>query len=373
MSEQQLTTQNGYTAEQLSAIEKKGLSWKEFGEGAAKVEIQLIENSESMIKRAQTALPKTIDDVGLAEATLKNLSSDYLRSEEERKQVTSKFDKLTERFMAPNKSVQPHLTALRNAIIDIKTAYEKEQKSVEEKKKEVIYIREYLANQVNAFDAGCKTKITNLISLAYTNALGKGNIGTVDALKTYLEDRVKKGLSAKDFIYNPTMPKLVHVTEQEYAEMIEAIEIPTDYVKLFHDDVDKQFSDYETAWHNKEQALINQKKEAADKEKAIAEEKANKDVAAKLEASAVPIVDKTEVKALKKLYVVDNMEDVSEENAMKIMSAYIANLALARTHIRLKNWLNLSPMQMAGALQKIKNDDNAFEVTGIVWKEVSKL
>ena len=369
----ELQTQNNYTPEELAIIEKRGVSWKELGEGAAKVEMQLILDSEAANKRLISALPMTIADVPGAEAVLKNITSEYLRIEENRKQVTSRFDKLIERFMAPSKSMQPNIVTLRNKIIEIKTAYEKDQKAVVEKGKEITFIKEFLANQVNAFDAACKTKITNLISLAYTNALGKGNIGTVDALKDYLEGRVKKGLAVKDFIYNPTMPKLVHVTEQEYAEMVENIDIPTDYVKLFHDEVDKQFSDYETAWHNKEQALINQRKEAADKEKAIAEELKNKDIAAKLEASAVPIVDKTEIKALKKLYVIDNMEDTSEENAMKIMSAYIANLTLCRTHIRLKNWLNLSPMQMAGALQKIKNDDNAFEVTGIVWKEVSKL
>lgn len=387
MSEQQLTTIN-YTAEQVVEIEKRGLSWKLLGESAAKVEIQLIEDAEAVIKRI-SKLPTTIEEIQVAEATLKNVNSEYLRIEENRSIVTKKFDALITRYMAPSKSIQPYIVAYRNKIIEIKEAHEKDQASIEEKKKEVTFVKEFLANQVNAFDASCKTKIAKLITSAYAYALGAGNIGTVDALKSYLDQIIngKKGddtvtppklpiapkLSAKDFIYNPTMPKLVQVTEQEYATMVENIEIPTDYVKLFHSDLEKQFSDYETAWHNKEQALINQRKEDADKEKAIAEELANKNVAAKLEASAVPIVDKTDIKALKKLYIVDNMEDVSEENAMKIMSAYIANLAVCRTHIRLKNWLNLSPMQMAGALQKIKNDDNAFEVTGIVWKEVSKL
>jgi len=386
MAEELATQSSSYTAEQLSEIEKRGLAWQLLGESAAKVEMQLIEDAEAVIKRI-SKIPTTIEEVQVAEATLKNVNSEYLRIEENRSVVTKKFDALITRFMAPSKSIQPHIVAYRNAIIEIKKVHEEKQKAVDEKAKELIYVKEYLLNQVNAFDASCKTKIANLITSAYAYALGAGNIGTVDALKSYLDQIIngKKGddtvtppklpiapkLSAKDFIYNPTMPKLVHVTEEEYAGLLEAIDIPTDYVKLFQTDLEKQFSDYEVAWNNKEIALKNQKEEAANKEKAIAEELQNKNIAAKLEASAVPIVDKPDIKALKKLYAIDMEEN--KENAMKIMAAFIANFPACCEHIRLKNWFNISPTNMIGALQKIKNDDNAFEVTGIVWKEVSKL
>lgn len=384
---QQLQIQNNsYTPEQIALIEKKGLAWKELGEGAAKVEMQLIEDATAAIKRI-SKLPETIDDVSVAEATLKNVNSEYLRIEEDRSVITKKFDALITRFMAPSKSMQPHIVAYRTKIIEIKTEHEKKEKAIEEKRKEIAYVKEYLLNQVNSFDAGCKTKITNMITSAYAYALGAGNIGTVDSLKSYLDLIVngKKGddtvtppklqvapkLSAKDFIYNPTMPKLVHVSEQEYAELLENIDIPTDYVKLFHDELNKQFFDYETAWHNKETALANQRKEAAEKEKAIADELLNKNVAAKLEAVAVPVPEQTGVKALKKSYAIDMEEN--KENAMKIMAAFIANFPACCEHIRLKNWFNISPTNMIGALQKLKNEDNAFEVTGIVWKEVAKL
>lgn len=367
--QQDLQLQSSYTAEELSLIEKKGLSWKDFGESAAKVELQLIQDAEAAIKRI-SKLPEKIEDISVAEATLKNVNSEYLRIEENRSVVTKKFTAISDRFMLPSKSIQPHIIAFRNKIIEIKTAHEKEQKAVEDKAKEIVFVKEYLANQVNNFDAECKTKIANLIASAYKHALGEGEISTVDKLTVYLV-KVKARLAIKDFIYNPVMPKLVHVNEEEYAGLLENIEIPTDYVKMFHDDIDKQFSDYQTAWHNKEQALINQRKEAAEKEKAIAEELTNKQIAAKLEASAVPIVDKPEVKALKKTFAID-MED-NKENAMKIMAAFIANFTTCCEHIRLKHWFNISPTNMISALQKIKNDDNAFEVTGIVWKEVSKL
>lgn len=375
MAEEQLQLQNSYTTEQLAEIEKRGLSWKLLGEGAAKLEMYLLENSDSMIKRAQKAsIILTIEDVQLAEQVLKNLTSDYIRSEEERKKVTTKFDKLNERFMAPNKAVQPHITKLRSNIVEFKTTLEKAQKAVEEKGKEVIYVKEYLLNQANAFDAACKTKIANKISSSYKYALdlieGKPRVRSVDKLKEHIAV-VESHLTIKDFIFSPVSPKLVYLNELEYANMVLEIEVPTDYVALFKNDIKQRYHDYETAVSQVEKALELDRKESADKEKAIAEELKNKDIAAKLEAIAVPIVEKTEVKALKKSYAID-MEE-TKENAMKIMGAFIANFPACCEHIRLKNWFNISPTNMIGALQKLKNDDNAFECTGIVWKEVSKL
>ena len=378
--ETQLQLQPSYTDEQIAIIAQKGLSWKQFGEMAAGLEIQLLEDAASLIKRIEK-LPTTIEEIQVAEATLKNVSSEYLRLEENRKKVTSTTDKITERFMAPSKSVQPLIVAYRNSIVAVKTTYEKSQLAVKEKVKEITFVKEYLSNQVNAFDAACKQKIADKISGSYKWALAlvgeKPRIHTVDKLSEHIVT-VLSHLTVKDFIFNPNTPKLVYLNEQDYADMVAEVNIPTDYVKLFHDDVKEKYSDYETAQEQAEAALRIDKEESAAKERAIAEELKNKNIAAKLDAVAVPIVDKNVVKPLKKSYALslpENWETSDEAwtvNA-RIISACISNWSACIKETRLKNAGNFSVNHMIKCLEGLKNEDNTFEVTGIVWKEVSKL
>lgn len=372
MAEQtELQVQRNLTAEQQTVIAKKSESWKIFGAGLAQTEIELTEDAESISKRIAT-LPTTIGEIPVAEVTLKNSKSAYLRLMEHRKKVTQVLDKLTARLMTYEQSLVPKMTAYYDATVSVKSAYEKAQAAVKEKTDEIKRIKEYLLNEVNAFDAECKTKIATLISSAYKYALGAGNISKVDQLAEYLL-KVQTKLEAKDFIYNPKTPTLVHIGEEEYAEMVSEINIPTDYVALFHEDLKKQFSFYEVDWNNKEAALKIQKDEEAKKQAAIAEELANKNVAAKLDAIAqTPVAQVAPgVKALKKTFAIDMVDN--EQNALVILSAFIANYHKCYAKIRIKKAFNLSIGNMILSLESVKNEDNVFECTGIIWKEVSKL
>lgn len=378
--ETQLQLQPSYTAEQIAIIEQKGLTWKIFGEKSARLSIQIEAEAVALKKRLEKH-PTTPEEIQVAEVTLKNVKSGHSNLEESRKGVTSVLDKIVARFMAPGKDVLSSIIAFEKATVAVKTTYEKSQLAVKEKVKEITFVKEYLSNQVNAFDAACKQKIADKISGSYKWALAlvgeKPRIHTVDKLSEHIVT-VLSHLTVKDFIFNPNTPKLVYLNEQDYADMVAEVNIPTDYVKLFHDDVKEKYSDYETAQEQAVEALRIDREEAAAKERAIAEELKNKNIAAKLDAVAVPIVDKNVVKPLKKSYALslpENWETSDEAwtvNA-RIISACISNWSACIKETRLKNAGNFSVNHMIKCLEALKNEDNTFEVTGIVWKEVSKL
>ncbi len=359
------------STDQIALVEKKITQWASLGKNFAISELEIQNDVENLLKRIK--IPTTIEEVPQAEVIYKNLNSEKLRIDERRKENTSVLDKYISLRMAPLKTVIDPLYKMHSAIVALKTEHEKIAQRIAEKAKEIVRIKEYLLNQVNYFDATCKTKIAELISVAYKYALGTGNISTSDSLKEYLlKVEANPKVSEQGFIYNPVMPKLVYTSEEEYANMVMEIDIPTNYVELFKEELKKQFSDYEVAYHNKEKALQLEKEESAKKQLAIEEEKKNKDIAAKLEALAVP---KAEVivpglKALKKSYVIDMPEDM--DNAMKILGAFIANYKECSAKLGIKKAFNLSISNMITALEKLKNEENTFDVTGLIWKEVSK-
>ncbi len=356
------------TITQQEVILKKRAAWSDLGESIHFVELALQKEALDLI--ALLIPPTNIKEVPQAEATLKLVKAGAQKLQDKRKEGTSRFDSITSRLMLPEKSTIEPINAYAGAIIMLKSAYEKEQAVVVNKAKEVVRIKEALLNQVNTFDANCKTTIAKLISDAYEYALGAGAVGTVEALIAYLK-KVSAKITTAKFVFAPVKPSMQYLNEKEYAELVEGLSIPTDYVALFAQDLKAQFSDYETAFHNKEIALANQKKEAAEKAEAIADELANKNIAAKLDAISVPALPVSDVKALKKSYVIDMPETM--ENAMKILGAFIANYAACSAKLRITKAYNFSVGNAMKSLESLRNEDNAFTVEGIVWKELSKL
>jgi hypothetical protein len=55
------------------------------------------------------------------------------------------------------------------------------------------------------------------------------------------------------------------------------------------------------------------------------------------------------------------------------MAAFTANLQLCLPKLRVTKWMAFTPSQAAGALAKVKNDDNNFSPSGITFKKVDKL
>lgn len=356
------------TITQQEVILKKRAAWSDLGESIHFVELALQKEALDLI--ALLIPPTDIKEVPQAEATLKLVKAGAQKLQDKRKEGTSRFDSITSRLMLPEKSTLEPVTAYANAIISLKSAYEKEQAVVVNKAKEVVRVKEALLNQVNTFDANCKTTIAKLISDAYSYALGAGAVGTVEALITYLK-KVSAKITTAKFVFAPVKPSMQYLNEKEYAELVSELSVPTDYVALFAQDLKAQFSDYETAWHNKETALANQKKEAAEKAQAIADELANKNIAAKLDAISVPALPVSDVKALRKSYVID-MPDTME-TSLKILGAFIANYSACSAKLRITKASNFGVPNATTALQGVKSADNAFSVEGIIWREVAKL
>lgn len=362
------------TQEEQALVDQKAESWKGLGRNSAIAELEIKENVKNLIARIK--MPENINDVPVAESTYKNLRSEYLRIEEDTKKVTSILDKICDRYRSHLKSSQPKLKEFYDKIVSIKNNHEAEEAKKGEKEKEITKVKEYLSNQVNAFDAKCKSDITKLVSDYYTYALssvGLPKYNTVGKINEYIS-KIKEKITIMNFVYNPAILKgLVHVTEEMYAGLLEDVEILTDYVALFQSELDKKFAFYENDRQNAEKAIELSKKEAADKEAAILEEQKNKDIAAKLHATAeqTPEVVVPGLKALKKTFAIDMPENM--ENAMTILAAFIANKQSCEPKLKLKNAYNLSINNMIKALEAMKNEDEAFDVSGLVWKEVSKL
>lgn len=360
----ELTLQN-----ENEIAESKREAWGSLGVSIYQQEQNLIKSASEAVSRLKT--PTSIEEVPQAEVILKNVKAEANRIQEERKEITSRFDSVTARLMQPEKSLITPIADYSNAIIKLKQDYEKSQLVVKEKQNEIIKVKEYLLNEVNSFDAISKSKIQAYITQCYAYCLGAGNISTVGMLDEAMV-KMKSKFTPQDFIYNPATPNFVkHISEQEYAELVMEIDIPVNYVELFLSELTTQFANYELDYQQKESALAIQKAEAEAKQKAIEKEQKNKNVLAKLEAQAVPALPETPIKELKKSYQLDLEENM--DNAWRILGAFIATRTKCEAKLRIKNAFNLSVGNMAKALESCKNDDNRFDCNGLIWKEISKL
>lgn len=359
------------TAVDQDVLVKKRSAWANMGEAIYTGELAL--QARAQAKLIGITLPANISEVPQAEAMLKELKGEMNAIQDERKKITSKLDEVTARLMLPEKSMLEPIRSLEAEIIKTKKADAEDRRKKQEREDELKSCREFLITSLAAFDAQCKRLITEKVSKAYKYALGAGNV-QMDGLEEFTQKAAAK-FTEKDFM--PAIPsrQLVNVTQEEYAALAaEHFQIDANsYLLAYVVELEKKFSDYEVALNNKEQAVERAKKEEEARLAAIAEEQANKQVAAQLEAASTEmnVSYGPVVKDLKEAYEVDMPETV--ESVIKIMAAFTANLPLCLPKLRVTKWMAFTPAQAAGALAKVKNDDNAFSPSGITFKKVDKL
>ena len=63
----------------------------------------------------------------------------------------------------------------------------------------------------------------------------------------------------------------------------------------------------------------------------------------------------------------------SLENSVIVMSAFVANIQIAASKLKVNKWDSFTIGQMKNAIAKCKSDDNAFAPQGITFKQVDKL
>jgi hypothetical protein len=357
---------------ELAIIEKTGTSWARMGEMVRVKELELQVRAQDALKLLEV-LPNSITDVPAAEATLKKVSALKRQIEADRKAITGKFTPVVKRLMAPEESLDGPMRVYLASIISHKSIDEKKRAERKNKADELARIRQSLITTQVHYDAEFKTLIAEKVGTAFLWALQKGT-KPGEEIEDYCE-RLKFKIKESFFeIEEPVFKDLQYITHEDILPVFyEVWKInKADYVTLFATELEKKFSDYEVAYQNKQQALALAKEEQIRRIREIEEQKQHAEVAATLDAVSTDInVELSVVKALKKCYEVDMPETF--DNAMKILSAFMANKQKCLEKVNIKKWFSFDASSAAKALAKMKSDDNAFAPLGITWKEVDKL
>ena len=361
---------NGTTNyQEVAIIEKKKEAWGNLGVAVHQKELQLQATAQELIMRIAT-LPTQPSEIKEAEATYKEFRADALKLQEQRKEITGRFDEVSARLMQPEKSLTPYALAYSEAIIKIKKSEEarvKAELQAEEGKKN---LRLWLSQQIADIESRYRNMISKMVAACYEYALGAGDIKPAD-LPAYIT-KCKAKLLAKDF----SLPIPDHTATKDpalYAQVKAEFTAPDaiTFQKQYIADLTARFSDYTIAYANKEQAIELAKKEAEAKAKAEKEEADNKAVAQQLEAAAIPLTISTEMKALKKVFKIQ-MEETAN-NAVLILSTCVKNWVDCAPKIRITKWFNFSVQNAIVAIEGVKNSNPDFAPAGITFIEVDKL
>lgn len=336
-------------------------------------------------KALETAakLPTSIDQILEAEATLKELKKEQTAIETDRKGQSSKLDKFFENLMAPEKAVKAAIPAYESAIIKLKQEKKTADSAAENKANEFKRIKEQFAIHINNSKAGFENLITDTVNIQYAYALknfkdaetikaGENELSLID----YLFKCQGKILEAGFVIGQPAVTANYHTIEDLGLIWRDVAMDQVSYLdgKLFKGKFDNAVNDkfrhFAVAVKDAERAIEASNKQA-ETAKAEAQQTAQQEnIGAKLQANAVVLDDTPVVKDLKQKFEID-MPD-TQESAMKIMAAFVGNIQKTASEVRGK-WSTLSVGQMGEKLAAVKNKDNAFTVTGIVFKAVEKL
>lgn len=354
---------------QDAIVQQKRNAWANLGESIYKSDLKLQARAQQIIQKL-AVVPANAEELAEAEATLKEAKATQKSIEADRKLITKPVDERLSQLMLAEKSLSEPITAYANAIIEVKKAEEERLAKERAKAEELKRAKEYVASKNAEYDARFKSFISERISIAYNHALGEGNV-TPDKVEGYLK-QISGRIDSSSFMAPIDRKGFQFLSEEEFLEILKEHPLNTeDYVKMWLTDLYQRFGDYEIAYNNKQQALEIAAKEEAERQRKIEEEKANKEAAAKLEAMAVTPTVSASFKELKKVYKIQM--DETPENAIKILSAVVANWALCSQKIGVKKWFQFSVANAIVALEKVKNEDNKFQPAGIAFVETDKL
>lgn len=350
-------------------IEKKRTAWGNFGVALHAHELKLQAQSQQIIN--SIIIPEKYEQVAAAELALKNAKQEHIFLINDRKKNTDTIDGLKARLMKPEKSIEEPIAKATAAIIKLKKQKEEEDRKAELKLEEAKLLKEKILIYVADNDASILQGHAKLISDSYKHALN--TIEPKDII-AYIA-KIKNRLTVKNqTIFMPSLSAQYHTPQEVEAIIIENFKprTATEYIESFATDIDRKYFDYNLAWNNKEQALKLDTEELEENKVAIEKEKNSNIVNLKLTTLSTCIaVGDVDVKPLKKVFKISMPETLL--NAYYIITAYMNNIELCEKHLQIKNSFNLGVKQMITALEKVKNDDNAFNFVNITFEEQSKL
>lgn len=360
---------NDLQTQNQEILTQKKEAWGQMGVAVYQAEQSLSLEAQQALN--DIVLPSKIEDVPLAEETLKEVKKALQTVTAKRKEITSKFDDVTARLMAPEKSFADPIKQLSDSIISVKKAHQIEQDKFANINNEKTTCRTFYSNMKIRVEEELSAKLNNMVSRCYEGALN-GDV-TLETLAAYKSNSIN-AVNETHFGYTEQGFNPAYISKQEVEEIRnELFQInKATYVSQFAIDIEAKFSDYEVALNNKAQALENSKKEEQAKEAEISQKASQQEMAVKIEAAvSVPVVEQVATKALKQGFIVDMPETV--ESALTILAAFSANLNLCLPFLKVNKWFAFTPAQASTALGKVKCDDNNFAPSGIIFKAIDKL
>lgn len=343
----------------------------EFGKQG--VNIAVLNSNLSILANNATAkfneLPSTITDIIAAEDTLKLIKKTQADINDARisgvKPITDRLATL----MAYEKNLAEPIKTLTERILAAKKIKEAADNSARLKDDEIKQYQGYITRMVADTEARFANYINEQVLAAYNYALTTGNI-LPEKVEEFIDKAVNgrgtekhftNSIKAFDWRYN------VPSTEIQ-DDIYQQLSSPKTFADQFRARMIDQFMDYDLAYQNKEIAL-QRAKEESDKEAAeIKQTNLMTNTMAAITEVATELKVDDGIKAIKRSYAVDFEE--SWEESRKISIAFWSTTKSFKD-LRMSPF-KITPQQMADYLGKIKTIDNAFEITGIKWKEIEK-
>lgn len=363
----------------LTLPENKKSNWLKTAERSHALDISLQSKSSAIIVALST-LPTLITAEAISgyEANLKKTKQDISDLCAERMEFTSILDTVKASKMKFEKEAAAALPPFETALLKCKQEKKKIDDLAQAKVNEIAALRLSFANHITQqralMESSIVTQVAKMFEVAITTKTQPERIETYLALNM-------NTLTEADFKpakYNGGAP--IYITKEESAIIMQDIWSaniisPIAMVEEYQSQLKAKFEFYSISLKQSEAALALSASESAAAIAAINDDSLNQQVADKLQTVSAPLTTSIEVKtkSIKKVWRLDMID--SEQTAITILSAFVANWALCKPHLRLKDaaLMNLSIKQMGGALVSVKEADEAFSVSGIVFKVEEKL
>ena len=343
----------------------------EFGKQG--VNIAVLNSNLSILANNATAkfneLPQTITDILAAEETLKLIKKTQADINDARisgvKPITDRLSIL----MAYEKDLYVPIKTLTERILAAKKIKEAADNSARLKDDEIKQYQGYITRMVADTEARFANYINEQVLAAYNYALTTGNI-LPEKVEEFI-DKACNGRGTEKHFTNSIKPfdwKYNIPSTDIQDDIYQQLSSPKTFADQFRAKMIDQFMDYDLAYQNKEIAL-QRAKEESDKEAAeIKQTNLMTNTMAAITEVATELKVDDGIKAIKRSYAVDFEE--SWEESRKISIAFWSTTKSFKD-LRMSPF-KITPQQMADYLGKIKTIDNAFEITGIKWKEIEK-
>ena len=348
----------------------------------------LIARANAQLKAIES-LPTVIIDIVAAEKVYEAAKKEVNELTSFRIDGTKKIATALATLMGPEKELKAGVDVLYSTkILPAKKLAEAEAAKIKAVSDEKITVKQWALNQVTAHIAKCRQYILDTVNTVYIKAL-EGTINPDILLvldvksitpenKEILLDYVIENLGAeKKFIFQFGRYDFAKITNEDFDLICKEVmnELPSlsSWVQQFKDALVAKFSDFDLAFSDKSTALQRNQAAFEAEKKEIKSEELQATAVNDFKAQAVA-VDATPVietgKALKRKYVL-NMPENTETTRIVMMAALAVWGQLAPKVAKLKQ-SSFQIGQMMNYLAALKNEDNKFDVQGLIWMEEVK-